>query len=89
MKRAYCAGILAASLAMPAFAQDEAPADFMSAFRQVFPHVMAGDWESALAPAETALALADTPMDQYRIRHMLTDINARLGHWEATERYAR
>jgi len=89
MKHAFCAGILAASLAMPAFAQDEAPADFMSAFRQVIPHVMAGDWESALAPAETALALADTPMDRYRIRHMLTDINARLRYWEATGRYAR
>ena len=88
MKFLVSASILVAGLAAPVVAQDEAPADFMSAFRQVIPHVMSGDWEAALAPAETALPLADTPMNQYRIRHMLTDINARLGNWEDAGRYA-
>ena len=88
MKFVICASFLATSLTTPVVAQNE-PADFMTAFRQVIPHVMAGEWEAALAPAEAALPLAETAMNQYRIRHMLTDINARLGNWDDAGRYAR
>lgn len=84
---AMCLGLaLSASVfsgSAGARSDEAAPADFSAAFRAAMMPAIQGDWEMALPAAEAALPLASTPAENYRIRHVLTDINARLGQWEA------
>lgn len=80
--------ITIAALGFSGTARAEEPQDFNGAFRVLMPTLMAGEWETALPLAQTALPLAETPTERYRIRHMLTDINARLHHWDEAARWS-
>ncbi len=80
--------ITAAALGFSGPARAENPQDFDGAFRALISTVMSGQWEAALPLAEAALPLAETASERYRIRHILTDINARLHHWQDAGRWS-
>lgn len=78
---------LGASCLSP-LAQAQSAPDFTQAFRGAIGHMLTHEYEQARPLAEVALALASTPAERYRARHILTDISARLGDWQATATYS-
>lgn len=78
---------LGASCLSP-LAQAQSTPDFTQAFRGAIGHMLTHEYEQARPLAEEALALASTPAERYRARHILTDISARLGDWQATATYS-
>ncbi|WP_273147609.1 hypothetical protein [Oceanicaulis alexandrii] len=69
-------------------AQAQTAPDFTQAFRGAIGQMLTHDYEQARLLAEEAQALATTPSERYRARHILTDISARLGDWQATATYS-
>jgi hypothetical protein len=69
-------------------AQAQTTPDFTEAFRGAIGHMLTHEYEQARPLAEDALTLAASPAEQYRARHILTDISARLGDWQATATYS-
>ncbi len=78
---------LGASCLSP-LAQARTAPDFTQAFRGAIGHMLTHEYEQARPLAEEALTLASTPAEHYRARHILTDISARLGDWQATATYS-
>ncbi|CAN0229918.1 unnamed protein product, partial [Chrysoparadoxa australica] len=69
-------------------AQAQTASEFTQAFRGAIGHMLTHEYEQARPLAEEALSLAASPAEQYRARHILTDISARLGDWRATATYS-
>ncbi|WP_375549194.1 hypothetical protein ABWI01_02050 [Oceanicaulis alexandrii] len=87
LSSAACAIALGASLGSgSALAQTEPT--FSSAFRSAIGLMLTHEYEEARPIAEQALTLASDPAEHYRARHVLTDISARLGDWQATASYS-
>tara|TARA_R110002096_G_scaffold139167_4_gene293396 strand:+ start:172 stop:1005 length:834 start_codon:yes stop_codon:yes gene_type:complete len=80
--------ITIAALGFTGAALAEDAQDFGGAFRALMPALMSSEWETALPLAQAALPLAETPAERYRIRHILTDINARLHNWDEAARWS-
>lgn len=78
---------LGASCLSP-LAQAQTAPDFTQAFRGAVGHMITHEYEEARPLAEEALSLAATPAEAYRARHILTDISARLGEWQAAASYS-
>ena len=79
---------LAGALAAQPAAETPEP-DFRTAFMALLRPMTAHEYAAAREAGPAALAAAQTPMQRYRVRHALTDINARLGDWTAAGDWAR
>ncbi|MEQ8404736.1 MAG: hypothetical protein RKE49_06540 [Oceanicaulis sp.] len=80
---------LAAALGLCHGAPHADPLGFRSAWRATVEAALSKDYEAGLRSGERALALADAPAERRQAHHMLADLNARLGRWDAAQRHAR
>jgi hypothetical protein len=76
--------ILAAALSLSA----QPDPSFMEPLRGAMQAMLASDYDQAEAQALIALDAAPDALSQYRVRHMLTDINARQADWDDAAMHA-
>ncbi|MFS2316680.1 hypothetical protein RMQ97_01970 [Maricaulis sp. D1M11] len=66
---------------------EESPT-FQTSFRQALIQAQSKHYGMAQAFAETALALAESDMQNYQVRHLLVDVHGRQGHWDVVAQFA-
>ena len=76
--------VLAAALSLSA----QPDPSFMEPLRGALQAMFASEYDQAEAQALLALEAAPDPLSEYRVRHMLTDINARQSDWDDAARHA-